>query len=365
MRHTCYNRITVWPPNCYEVRQGARGKTPASLRGAAMLGPTRSSRLPERHPTPHRLPIPVTGRVGPRWPGLRPRRVLHDLRAGPTRRRREPPIIRQRQRLPRCYGYDTVLWCPPGVVLVDARELARGPLGAVLFDFGGTLDADGLRWSVRFYAAYARNGGRLDFGTFDPLFGLSDRRLETLPGIRGLGLRNMIEAQVAILRNLLPDESAMDAHEITEQVHNDVVRTIARNRPILASLRDRYRLAVVSNFTGNLSVCLEELALADMFDVITDSAVLGAAKPDARPFVATLAALDVSPSQAWMVGDNLQADIRPAQKLGLRAVWLAPSEQPDPVDSPPTARISTLAELPAVLAAAPDAIRTGRRPCTA
>jgi FMN phosphatase YigB (HAD superfamily) len=258
------------------------------------------------------------------------------------------------------------MWCSPGVVLVDAHdELARDPRGAVLFDFGGTLDADGLRWSVRFHAAYARGGGALDFAAFDPLFGLSDRRLEVLPGIRGLGLRDMIEAQVAILCSLLPDGSAMDAYDITEQVHSQAIRIVARNRAILSGLRDRYRLGIVSNFTGNLSVCLDELAMVDLFDVITDSAILGAAKPDARAFTATLAALNVPANRAWMVGDNLNADIRPAQSLGMRTIWLAAADQTVPTERPPTAVIRSLAELPAVLDAAADDAIARRQPCTA
>lgn len=259
-------------------------------------------------------------------------------------------MIRCCQRLPRCYGYDTVLWCLPGVVLVDAVDaVARGPRGAVLFDFGGTLDADGVRWSVRFHAAYARGGGRLAIEAFDPLFSLSDRRLETHPDIRRLGLRETLQAQVAILSTLLPDGPAMDVRELTEQIHREVLGVIERNRPILRALRQRYRLGIVSNFTGNLVPCLEELALADLFDVVTDSGVLGASKPDALPFTTTLAALDVPAGRAWMVGDNYQADIRPAQRLGLRTVWLAPPDRQLPEGEPPTARIGSLGELTAVL----------------
>ena len=39
----------------------------------------------------------------------------------------------------------------------------------ILFDFGGTLDADGTRWSVRFHEAYRRAGGRLVLERFEPL----------------------------------------------------------------------------------------------------------------------------------------------------------------------------------------------------
>jgi HAD superfamily hydrolase (TIGR01509 family) len=251
-------------------------------------------------------------------------------------------------------------------LLVDARGVvAGGPRGAVLFDFGGTLDADGVRWAVRFHTAYARGGGRLSIGAFDPLFSLSDRRLETHPGIGRLGLRAMIEVQVAILSTLLPDGPAMDVHDMTDQIYGNALGVSARNRPILSALRKQYRLAVVSNFTGNLAPCLEELGLADLFDVVTDSAVLGSSKPDPLPFTTTLGALDVTPANAWMVGDNFEADIRPAQRLGLRTAWLAPADRPLPEGVPPTARIGTLAELPAILGATPAGACAERARCTA
>jgi HAD superfamily hydrolase (TIGR01509 family) len=270
------------------------------------------------------------------------------------------------RRLPRCYCYDTVWWCLSGVVLVDAHdELARDPRGAVLFDFGGTLDADGLRWSVRFHAAYARLGGRLDLEAFEPVFRASDRQLEQHPDIRHLGFRAMIEAQASILRSLVPDAPAMDLSAVADQVHGDAVRVAMRNRTLLGALRDRYRLAVVSNFTGNLEVCLGELGLRDLFEVVTDSAVLGSSKPDPRPFTETLALMRIPVGRAWVVGDNVQADIRPAQRLGIQTIWLAPPDRSMPHDCVPSARISSLKDLAAALHAAGASDAAPLAPCTA
>jgi len=73
----------------------------------------------------------------------------------------------------------------------------------------------------------------------------------------------------------------------------------------------------------------------------------------ARPriFAHTLAALQVSPQRAWMVGDNFEADIRGAAGLGIRTCWLAPSERTAPpgAELVPTARISRLPDVEAVL----------------
>jgi putative hydrolase of the HAD superfamily len=225
------------------------------------------------------------------------------------------------------------------------------PRPAVLFDFGGTLDADGLRWSVRFHAAYRRHGGRLDGDEFEPIFRASDRALETLPGICDLGFRAMIAAQAVLLRGLLPDGATVDAAQVAEIIVGDSLEAIDRNRPLLRSLRQHYRLGLVSNFCGNLGVCLDELALTPMFDAIVDSAVIGAAKPDPRPFQHALSALETRPDEAWMVGDNPDADIRGAQRLGIRTVWLAPESRLTPPDCTPTRRIASLLDLPGALTA--------------
>src|SRR5207247_719352 len=102
-----------------------------------------------------------------------------------------------------------------------------------------------------------------------------------------------VEAQAALLRDLLPAAERFDARRVAARFHADAVAVVNRNRPMLQRLARRYRLGVVSNFTGNLRPCLEELELLALFAVTSDSAVLGGAKPDERIFRDTLAALGV------------------------------------------------------------------------
>lgn len=219
----------------------------------------------------------------------------------------------------------------------------------VLFDFGGTLDADGIHWSPRFHAAYRHVGGTLDFATFDSLFKSSDDALARLPGIRTLGFRAAIEAQARLVVGLLPDR--VDAEVIASRLHAAALEIVTRNLPVLERLARRYRLGVVSNFTGNLRPCLEELGLVRLFSVISDSAVVGWSKPDPRIFEHTLAALQVPAPRAWMVGDNFEADIRAASGLGLRTCWLAPTDRAAPPAGKgvPTARINRLPDAERVL----------------
>src|SRR5438034_1108132 len=54
---------------------------------------------------------------------------------------------------------------------------------AVLFDFGGTLDADGLAWKERVYRLFGEEGVAVERARFDPLFHAADDALAAL----GLG----------------------------------------------------------------------------------------------------------------------------------------------------------------------------------
>ena len=206
-----------------------------------------------------------------------------------------------------------------------------------------------MPWSPRFHAAYRAVGGGLEFAAFDSFFRASDAALARLPGIRALGFRAAIEAQARLVVGLLPDQ--VDGDALAHRLHAAALETVTRNVPVLERLNRRYRLGVVSNFTGNLRPCLEELGLARFFAVLSDSALVGWNKPDSRIFAHTLAALQVSPQRTWMVGDNFDADIRGAAGLGIRTCWLAPSDRTAPpgTELVPTARISRLPDVERVV----------------
>ena len=217
---------------------------------------------------------------------------------------------------------------------------------ALLFDFGGTLDADGVPWSPRFHQAYRAAGGTLDFAAFDPLFAASDRALNRAPDIRTTGFRAAIELQARLLLDLLPAAArTADPGAIAARLHAQALATVQRNRPLLERLAGAHRLGVVSNFSGNLRPCLAELDLLQFFTVTADSTLVGASKPDARIFQYALDGLACSPQKAWMIGDNPDADIGGAARLGLKTCWLAPAERALPPGCKPTARIARLADL--------------------
>jgi FMN phosphatase YigB (HAD superfamily) len=238
-----------------------------------------------------------------------------------------------------------------GIGADDQRAGGRLVPATVLLDFGGTLDADGVPWATRFLSAYREAGSTVPEEEFRAAFRESDRLLATVSGIRTFGLRVMIQTQVRLLGQLL-EGAVPDPDWVADRFYLGSVAMARRNRAVLETLRrSGHRLAVVSNFTGNLDHCLEELGLDGYLEAMIDSTLVGCTKPDAQIFRAAADALGVAMDAGgcWMVGDNPEADIRPAADLGLRSVWIAPSRRAMPPGLHPTARIDSLALLPMVL----------------
>jgi putative hydrolase of the HAD superfamily len=91
---------------------------------------------------------------------------------------------------------------------------------------------------------------------------------------------------------------------------------------------------------------VERYDLARFFDVILIEGEFGAGKPDESVYRHVLSALRTDPSDAWMVGDNLEWDVAAPQRLGLRGVWVDAHGRGVPSPSPtrPDLIVRTFAE---------------------
>jgi putative hydrolase of the HAD superfamily len=87
-------------------------------------------------------------------------------------------------------------------------------------------------------------------------------------------------------------------------------------------LGQRYRLGIVSNFYGNLETVCRDAGIHGHFSVLTDSAVVGAAKPNPAIFRHALAAVGAEPGEAVFIGDSLRRDVAGAAAVGMPCIWL-------------------------------------------
>ena len=83
-------------------------------------------------------------------------------------------------------------------------------------------------------------------------------------------------------------------------------------------------IALLTNGSSELQrKKIERFELAPFFSHILIEGELGMGKPDEQIFRHALELLGVvHPSETWMVGDRLEMDVRPAQKLGIYAIWV-------------------------------------------
>jgi putative hydrolase of the HAD superfamily len=83
------------------------------------------------------------------------------------------------------------------------------------------------------------------------------------------------------------------------------------------------RLALLTNGgSKGQRLKIDRFVLAPMFDAILIEGEVGFGKPDPRIYTRALAALDVRPTEAWMVGDNLEWDVAGPQREGIAGIWI-------------------------------------------
>lgn len=117
---------------------------------------------------------------------------------------------------------------------------------------------------------------------------------------------------------------------------------------ILARLRERYRLAIVTNGPSDLQwPKLRKFGLQDLVDYVVVSGDQGIHKPDPAIFSHLLALATAEASAAAHVGDSIHTDIAGARAAGLTAIWYPPRLRTpdDPGDHTPDAIIERLDDL--------------------
>jgi len=113
-------------------------------------------------------------------------------------------------------------------------------------------------------------------------------------------------------------------------------------RAVLERIRQKYRIAVISNADGKIENVLSRCGIADCFESITDSGIVGFEKPRAEIFEAALRTMNVRAGQSLYVGDVYSVDYIGATNAGMQAILFdvagAYRERPEP-------RVETLAQL--------------------
>ena len=90
----------------------------------------------------------------------------------------------------------------------------------------------------------------------------------------------------------------------------------------LSELGKHYKIGIIANQELGSEQRLEKLSLLKYIDLVIASAEEGVAKPDSRIFQIALDRANCKPEKALMAGDRIDNDIVPANKIGMKTIWI-------------------------------------------
>ena len=196
---------------------------------------------------------------------------------------------------------------------------------ALLFDFGGTLDGNGVHWRDRTYRFLKQVYPEIDRETFDRVDRAAVDRLIASGSGPQLSLRETMDViATGIYEALGLDPAVKDRY--VNFFCDDAKANLDQNRQWIATLRDRYRLGVISNNFGNTEGWCDEYKLSSLLDIVVDSTVVGVSKPEAGIFHAALTGISTLPEEAIYVGDTYSDDVVGAKGVGMWTAWLVGEE---------------------------------------
>jgi len=115
---------------------------------------------------------------------------------------------------------------------------------------------------------------------------------------------------------------------------------------LLQTLHSRYSLGVLTN--GNADI--RRLTIGPLFDFAFSAEQLNASKPAADHFQAAQRASGARAEEIIHIGDHLEHDVAGARLAGCHAIWFNPAKNPRPAGPQDFFEISSLAEIPALIA---------------
>jgi len=134
-----------------------------------------------------------------------------------------------------------------------------------------------------------------------------------------------------------------------DQVRTDAIHPIPGAIEAVEKMRESgLKLALITNgSTTSQREKLDRFGLVRLFDCILIEGEFGSGKPDELVYRKALSDLNVSASDAWMVGDNWEWEVVTPQRLGMKGIWVNAHDAaiPDNGRVRPFRVIRSLAEL--------------------
>ena len=201
----------------------------------------------------------------------------------------------------------------------------------IIFDYGGTLDTNGIHWSEVIWQMYQKEQIAVSKDQFRESYVYAERALAKQPLIRPEhDFMDVLRTKIDIETQYLLEHHMWHVNELTRRTctehvtlrcYQQALEVLKVSRELLRTLSARYPLVLVSNFYGNIHTILHDFQLEYFQDVI-ESSVVGVRKPDPEIFRMGVESLGMKPEDTVVIGDSFTKDIVPAHHIGCQTVWL-------------------------------------------
>jgi putative hydrolase of the HAD superfamily len=201
----------------------------------------------------------------------------------------------------------------------------------IIFDYGGTIDSNGMHWAEVIRMAYEALHIPVSKDAFREAYVHGERTLAKnriiLPNHNSwhvIRLKAEVQIQWLIDNNYLPGDTDFTKYTtgIADWCYAYTQTAVSTALPIIRKLSEKYPLALVSNFYGNMEAVLKDFHLATFFNAIVESSVAGVRKPDPEIFRLGVEALGLTAGEIAVIGDSYDKDIAPATSIGCQTIWL-------------------------------------------
>jgi len=215
----------------------------------------------------------------------------------------------------------------------------------ILFDYGGTIDSNGVHWAEVIWQAYQAENIPITKEHFREAYVHGERTLGKNPIIQPHHtFLDMLKIKIEIQRSppqpprrggeraieeqFLPEippplrgGTGWGSH-IADRCYEYARASIENARPVIEWLAGKYPLVMVTNFYGNMRSVLKDFQIDHFFPVIIESAIVGVRKPDPQIFGLGVEALQLQANEVVVIGDSYDKDIVPAKTTGCQTIWL-------------------------------------------
>lgn len=223
----------------------------------------------------------------------------------------------------------------------------------IIMDYGATIDSGGKHWSEVMWEGYCQVSLPITKEQFREAYIYSERYVAMNPEVIGreFNFYELMQVRIGIQIEFLLQTDALSEellHTTLSMISEgevpiidgragltshfvDVIagycydyarRCTLQAIPLMEHFCEKYTLAIVSNFYGNLRAVLQDFGLLRFFPYVIDSTVVGVRKPDASIFRLAMEEMGLPAEEVFVVGDSYQKDILPALELGCKAIWV-------------------------------------------